>query len=1184
MSTSSDNPLSPLARKRIHQRCCKFEEAWKSDQRPLIEEYLDSISGAELLVLFRTLLGAELDSRLERGESPATEEYEQRFSHDKRLLKLINDEFSRRNGDPDEKRPGDMIGHFKIGRVLGKGGFGIVYLAQDSNSHRLVAVKTLRRAGRVDYCRLFEEAECAAKLEHPGVVPIHHVDRDATGTPYIVMKYYEGGSLRDRLKKEGRLRHTDAVEILQSVAEAVQFLHEHGYYHRDLKPENILFDEERKTHVADFGLAIHKDQLHRQISACSGTLPYMAPELFRGEIPDEGTDIWAMGVILYEMLAGTQPFKAESADGLIDRIQRAAPDTFPPNDPPVPLRLVSICLKCLQKNRRQRFLQVADLLIELANRRLLEHWAHETTEDEHYVEPQQAVVQLNRCLSNRNIRICTVTGLAGSGKTAFLAHILKGRADQLLRTISGIFYWSFAAEPQFDRFLESVLRFAGHGAFFEQEHPTDEVLEELITLLNRLPLVVILDSLEVCQQLPSATGFHSRARVQPRSLGGDDRLSRLLAASANFAPGSLVCLVSRFPIHALSDTYSGVVCRFGFNDLRLTDTQGATLLRNCGAVGSDHHDFLIACRQWDGHPLGLRYFAQMTKPTPDGAPLLSNSDLPQQSHDPASLLKEIGRFYEENLPPEHSMLLTMIALFWRPVSVDVVRRLASAVPGFNAVLGSLTENKLSLELRALCQEDMLRRVDTHPSGGAYLCHPALRDHFGRSCRCKGYLADIRQTPDPLEPCDDVDRLAIQLAVVQTHLESGSFVRADDVFRNQLKDGRAFLDADGAIGAGRASVCEFVRDQQRRQLCRDQLSEERLIHYLRMAGVFSLLTGRVEEVKHYHSLILQQGSVTQTLEVLLNHSLVWILTGYPDEGERLANESLVIARQDRDDNGQRHALACRAFAQFLRGDARAAEADFCLATNLSRQLGANVLPGTDGILHAMFLLRVGKTKVAAQIVRRALAQSRSDQVPGNDFAGSAFYFWLYGCIRSRAGYHEEALEYLGKAERAARMQGLFLLLPFVLYTEADVYRQQKAWKEAIACCTSANDISASYCLAFMRIESLILAARIRLERLLDAVEHAAEKTDDCLPVEVTEQYRTIEEQVRDRDTEFGFEYACLTEQTETALVQARSSHYRWQEMDALCLLADIENAAARHYGTAGRLFRNEAESLRKDLLG
>ncbi len=274
-----------------------------------------------------------------------------------------------RETDRDQPEPiRERIGRFQIERLLGSGGFGSVYLARDMRLDRQVALK-VPRAGRFstprEIERLMEEARAAAQLNHPGLVTIHDVGRDGQRV-FIVQAYIAGTDLGDHLKRAS-LPLEEIAELTAQVAEAMSYAHQKGFVHRDLKPGNILLDEHGRPHVADFGLAVHETLQRRRKGERSGTPAYMSPEQVRGETHrlDGRSDIWSLGVMLYEMLSGRRPFAGATTPELFDEIEHRDPRPPRQTCPHVPTELERICLKCLAKRAVDRYSSATDLVVDL---------------------------------------------------------------------------------------------------------------------------------------------------------------------------------------------------------------------------------------------------------------------------------------------------------------------------------------------------------------------------------------------------------------------------------------------------------------------------------------------------------------------------------------------------------------------------------------------------------------------------------------------------------------------------------------------------------------------------------------------------------------------------------------------------------------------------------------------------
>jgi predicted Ser/Thr protein kinase len=260
------------------------------------------------------------------------------------------------------------VGRYLIQSALASGGFSRVYLAVDEELERPVALKLPRPEKFENHEQLtavVNEARTVARLRHAGIVTVYDVGYLAGGTPYIAMEYVAGPTLR-KLLSQGRLPLERTAGLLADVAEAAHYAHRQGLVHRDLKPSNILIDEQGQTKIVDFGLAVHESRQALLKGNFAGTPAYMSPEQLQGDVHhiDGRTDVWSLGVILYEMLTGRRPFGGELPQ-LIDEIQNREPKPPRQIDDRIPKELEDVCLRCLSKTIRDRYstsLDVAEAL------------------------------------------------------------------------------------------------------------------------------------------------------------------------------------------------------------------------------------------------------------------------------------------------------------------------------------------------------------------------------------------------------------------------------------------------------------------------------------------------------------------------------------------------------------------------------------------------------------------------------------------------------------------------------------------------------------------------------------------------------------------------------------------------------------------------------------------------------
>jgi serine/threonine protein kinase/formylglycine-generating enzyme required for sulfatase activity len=377
--TSLPPKLIPL----LENACDRFEAALKAGERPRIEFYLESMPEPGWSVLLRELLRLELAYRVTDSDRPKPEEYVARFPGEEEVVRAAfltlgpGDSTVDFHPAPDSIAPPsrpEWIGRYRIERLAGQGGFGLVYVAQDEQLNRPVAIKVAhaRQVGRPEDVEAYiEEARIVASLDHPHIVPVYDVGSTQQFPCFVVSKFIDGENLATRIGEECPTSE-EAAELVATVAEALHYAHTRGLVHRDVKPGNILIDTWGRAFVTDFGLAL-KEEDFGEGGGLAGTPSYMSPEQAKGEghRVDGRSDIFSLGVVFYELLTGRRPFvsdaegKNEALKELLDLIATTEPRPPRQLDDAIPKELERICLKAMAKRATDRFTTARDMAEDL---------------------------------------------------------------------------------------------------------------------------------------------------------------------------------------------------------------------------------------------------------------------------------------------------------------------------------------------------------------------------------------------------------------------------------------------------------------------------------------------------------------------------------------------------------------------------------------------------------------------------------------------------------------------------------------------------------------------------------------------------------------------------------------------------------------------------------------------------
>ena len=445
---------------------------------------------------------------------------------------------SAKSAKPDLKRS-DLPDRYTIISFLGVGGMGEVYLAEDTKLGRKVALKTLPAEFTNDKERLRrfqQEARAASALNHPNLLTIHEIGTES-GAHFIAAEYIDGETLRARLKR-GRMKIDEALDVAQQAAFALTAAHGAGIVHRDIKPENIMVRHDGIVKVLDFGLAkLLEDHAREMIDheadtralvltdpgRVLGTPAYMSPEQARGLDLDARTDIWSLGVVLYEMVAGRPPFRGETKSHTVVSILETEPpplNTFAPETPPELQRIVR---KSLTKDRDSRYQTARDLMIDLKNlRRDLDI----QSEVRHSSVPGVGVSDANNLkpkpgsasdvseqpTSLAEPRLTSSSSGAGEGSIRYRIGALVAMLLLAVITLGIWFYYRVPNTPVAIKSL-AVMPFVNASGNADLEYLSDGMTETLINNLSQLPGLSV---------KPRSSVFRYKGKeVEAQQLGSD---------------------------------------------------------------------------------------------------------------------------------------------------------------------------------------------------------------------------------------------------------------------------------------------------------------------------------------------------------------------------------------------------------------------------------------------------------------------------------------------------------------------------------------------------------------------------------------------------------------------------------------------------------------------------------------
>jgi TolB-like protein/Tfp pilus assembly protein PilF/predicted Ser/Thr protein kinase len=420
---------------------------------------------------------------------------------------------------------GETISHYQILEKLGEGGMGVIYKAKDLKLDRFVALKFLPpQAGYApeEKERFIHEAKAASALEHNHICNIHEIAETEDGQIFIVMAYYEGETLDEKIRR-GPFQISVAVDTAIHICQGLARAHEAGIVHRDIKPSNIIITRRGVVKIVDFGLAKLRGRTKiTKTRTTLGTVSYMSPEQARGEEVDHRTDIWSLGVVLYEMITGEKPFKSDYDQAVIYAITNENPKSMTALRADVPPELERLVRRALEKKTEKRYQHAAEMLADLKS----------ISESMKVTAFGQQTVSLRRKTGVRTVVIGAIAGLCVA--------------------VMAISYFLFLHRPaRRDRKFIAVLPFKNLSENKANEYFSDGITEDIITQLSKI------EDLKVISR--TSAMLYKNSEKSMRAIGRELNVGTILEGSVRRA-GNQIRIVgqlidARTDKHIWAETY-----------------------------------------------------------------------------------------------------------------------------------------------------------------------------------------------------------------------------------------------------------------------------------------------------------------------------------------------------------------------------------------------------------------------------------------------------------------------------------------------------------------------------------------------------------------------------------------------------------------------------------------------------
>jgi hypothetical protein len=714
-----------------------------------------------------------------------------------------------------------------------------------------------------------------------------------------------------------------------------------------------------------------------------------------------------------------------------------------------------------------------------AGRDLLEHWVHGGVPVDNFTGREEELARLDRWATDREVRLIGVTAWGGAGKTALVTEWLRGRRQP--RPVRGIFGWSFYEDPSAENWANELLAWAT-GTFNYNPGKVRRLSARVLELARQIPLLLVLDGLEITQEVPSQHDFG-------RFL--EDLLRAVLSGLCQRDHAGLAILTSRFPFADL-ESFDGAAARM-LDVPPFTSAEGAELLNRAGGdwVPEPERRSLVAAV--DGHALAVGVLASTLHDRPPISDMAAlRQDLQTAGRTDARVIRVL-HFYAERLSASDRMLVAIVSLFTRPVPAATVLALGSS-----AALNDAFAGWTLAHIEAVARGRLSGLLTWHPNA-AISAHPLVREAF-RPLVLTGdtalFASDVALADLPARPVISHDEALRVVEMIELLLEADQWVAADELHYSFLDKGRGWARIPAAR-LGQRCATAFVGTQDRRRACDEHLSDEHLSRYINHAGLFAMLAGDMSTAEYFLNAALDQyheGEHPESRSIAFQRlSGCLYYQGHGDRARVTAEQAVALVRSVHSGNPLRNALTTLASALDIAGESIAADDCFAEADRVQLRYGSQThIYSLGGALWGDFLLRTGRLTVARQLTEANRLICERNR-------------WNHGiarCDRLLArcdliGGDLHSAEYRLDNAAATFRDGDFLVeLTMTLPDIAEQRRLAGDLSNAERICTEAINLAGPRQLVPSHARALSIRARVRADSLTDAEGSLLRARDDA----------------------------------------------------------------------------------------